>query len=159
MQTDSGTSALGSSERLAEFFSEFDSQAFLKSVIAALVLQGVKSVFPHRVDDMNAMRALIDFLDEEIDHLEASKVEIEDLLPMIELVNSLRSSGSGSFEGFESALSDLQKTMASRRNPWYEKIDFPIPASYAESYLASAGEEMNKLSIAAAKVFADNRIS
>jgi hypothetical protein len=94
-------------------------------------------------------------LEKEIDALR-SKGDIDKkwYRTLVSLRNQLRPSISGAFDGFESALRNLQLSFTSCPNPFYEEIAFTVTTPFAEAVVKDRERHLVE---AAAKAFINAR--
>jgi hypothetical protein len=115
----------------------FDIHDFMKGFVAGLVLKNRLSLRPQSPSDRRGFAKVVRKLDQKIDEFEHEKKNPELVDQLVQIANELRSSNTGGYEGFETALRSLQLTFASCPNPFYEEIAFSVPIPYAESTVES----------------------
>jgi hypothetical protein len=115
----------------------FDTHDFMKGFVAGLVLKNRLSLRPQSPSDRRGFAKVVRKLDQKIDQLEHENKNPELVDQLVQIANELRTSNTGGYEGFETALRSLQLTFASCPNPFYEEIAFSVPIPYAEATIDS----------------------
>lgn len=113
--------------------SPFDLHTFVRSFVAALVLRGVPAVRPHSPADRKGFENVLRALSQRLDQFEKQNADPQLVRQLVRILNELRPSNTGGYEGFETALRSLQLTFTSCPNPFYEEITFLIPKPYAKA--------------------------
>lgn len=107
------------------------SNTFLAGLVAFLVRQGVTSIRPRSPDDRRRFLALLGKLDDLV--AVAPRDDLARFRALVRLRNDLLPSNTGALDGIETALRNLQLSITSAPNPFYDEIAFDIPPTQAES--------------------------
>jgi hypothetical protein len=132
---------------------QMDLLQFTKAFVAELVSRDLLAVRPKSPTDRRGFAGVVRQLDSAIVKLQEESADKKQIRKLVRLVNSLRPSNTGGFEGFEAALRALQLTFSSCPNPFYEEISFDVPKPYAKATVAALPEFDRKLVDAAADAF------
>jgi recombinational DNA repair ATPase RecF len=104
---------------------------FLRGLVAYLVQQGVTSIRPRSPEDRKRFLALLNELNEAV--AKASRENLRAYRSLVRLRNELLPSNTGALDGIETALRNMQLSLTSAPNPFYDEIAFDIPPAHAES--------------------------
>lgn len=104
---------------------------FLRGLVAYLVQKGVTSTRPRSPEDRKRFLALIEKLNEIV--ASAPRDNLEEFRALVRLRNELLPSNTGALDGMETALRNMQLSLTSAPNPFYEEISFDIPQPLAAS--------------------------
>jgi hypothetical protein len=113
-----------------------DVRVFTKAFIAALVDRGLVEIRPHEETTRRGFAAVINSLDTQADTLFEQRSDVDVGRQIMRVSNALRASNTGAFDGFESALRQVQLTFTSSPNPDYDEIAFSVPRVYARAVIA-----------------------
>jgi hypothetical protein len=130
-----------------------DRQRFAKGFVAELVSRDLVAVRPKSPTDRRGFASVVRLLDKKIHELQEHDADKAQVRQLIRIVNELRPSNTGGFEGFEAALRSLQLTFSSCPNPFYEEIAFDVPKPYARATVDDLPEFGRRLVDAAADAF------
>jgi hypothetical protein len=130
-----------------------DLQRFAKAFVAELVSHDLVAVRPKSPTDRRGFASVVRLLDQMVRELQERNGDKGEIRQLIRIVNELRPSNTGGFEGFEAALRSLQLTFSSCPNPFYEEIAFNVPKTYARATVDELPEFGKKLVNAAANAF------
>lgn len=133
-----------------------DLPTFIKAFVATLVENRVDAVYPHDSRDIAGFKAVVAELDRELERAHKGKVK-EAILPLLNVVNELRPSNTGSFDGFEAALRSLQLTFTSSPNPFFNMIQFPVSRGQAKIFIEQLPPKPVILAQNAARAFMEAR--
>ena len=78
---------------------------------------------------------------------------------IVRLRNGLKPSNSGAFDNFETALRDLQLSLTSAPNAFYEDITFSVSKPYAHSIFCDMPKIQQELILKAVEAFLGSRIA
>ena len=115
-------------------------RGFIKAFIAALVTRDFVELRPHEPATRRGFGAVVDELDREADRLYGTGGGNAAARRLTRLSNALRASNTGAYDGFESALRQVQLTFTSSPNPDYDEIAFSVPKLYASAVIAQLEE-------------------
>jgi hypothetical protein len=97
---------------------------------------------------------VVDFLDEEIRRQrERPDLDRSAYMELVRVRNELKASNSGAFDAFETALRDLQLSLTSSPNAFYEEIEFNVSRPYAESLMEELPPSERQIIAGAAEAF------
>lgn len=127
---------------------------FARGFVARLIASGVSAIQPHASEDRRGFQAVVDYLDEQIRaRRDRPDLDRASYMQLVRLRNELKASNSGAFDAFETALRDLQLSLTSSPNAFYEEIEFNVSRPYALSLLGELPEFERELVAGAAEVF------
>lgn len=106
---------------------------FLRGLVAYLVQQGITSIRPRSPEDRKRFLALLNKLNQAV--AGASRENLQAFRSLVRLRNELLPSNTGALDGIETALRNMQLSLTSAPNPFYDEIAFDIPPAHAESLL------------------------
>lgn len=130
--------------------------SFMKGFVSALLLQGVSSIRPKADEDRDGLATVVELLQEEIE--KARNGDRSRFRALVALRNELQPSSVGSFDGFETALRNLQLSLTNCPNPFYEEIAFTASPSFADATLRDEfGEQERVLLQRLSTAFLDRR--
>ena len=143
---------------LAEYDEEdvlmaLDIGTFARGFVAALVIDGVKSIQPKHPDDQRQLHRMWGFIGAMASELAEQDVNEDWFMQVVSLKNDLAPGTMGAFETLETALRDLQLSFTACGNPTYEDISFTISKPFAESELERMSEEEQHVVLEAVKAF------
>jgi hypothetical protein len=133
--------------------------SFARGFVARLITSGISAIQPHAPEDRRGFQAVVDFLDNEIKRLRgaAANVDRGAYMQLVRMRNELKASNSGAFDAFETALRDLQLSLTSSPNAFYEEIEFNVSKPYAESLVGELPPFQRDLVSGAAEAFLRER--
>jgi hypothetical protein len=105
--------------------------SFIRGLVAYLVKEGVTSIRPHSPEDRKRFLALVDRLKELV--AKASRENLGAFRSLVRLRNELLPSNTGALDGIETALRNMQLSLTSAPNPFYDEIAFDITPTHAKS--------------------------
>jgi hypothetical protein len=131
----------------------FDLRTFTKAFVASLVVRDMYEVRPDDIHTRRGFDRVVRVLDEAKTALKAKGADRDFVRRVGRLANELRASNTGAFDGFETALRQVQLTFTSSPNPDYDDIVFSVSKSYAEAALADLTTDQHQIVDDAVKVF------
>lgn len=132
---------------------EFDLRAFTKAFVAALVLKDLYEVRPDDSQTRRGFNEVVRVLDEALGRLQETHADAGFIRRVRRVVNELRPSNTGAFDGFETALRKVQLTFTSSPNPDYDDIVFSVPKMYAQAAVDHLPADQKRIVEDAARVF------
>jgi hypothetical protein len=134
---------------------------FAQGFVARLVELGETAIRPKAHEDRFGLKRVIDALEAEIRMIKAqgSSIDPDWYRVLVALRNELKPSNSGAFDGFETALRNLQLSFTSCPNPFYEEIAFTVTKPYAKSVIDEYPDRERALIDCVAKAFVEARRS
>lgn len=134
--------------------SELTLGGFAEGFVAKLVAHGQTAIHPKAPEDRIGLKEVVQILEKEINALAASSgTDRAWYRALVTLRNELSPSMSGAYDGFESALRNLQLSFTSSPNPFYEEIAFNITKPFAEAVVSEFTPRQRELIARAAEAF------
>jgi hypothetical protein len=116
---------------------------FLRGLVAFFVMQGVTSIRPRSQEDRRRFLALLEKLNELVKA--SPRDDLDSYRALVRLRNDLLPSNTGALDGIETAFRNLQLSITSAPNPFYDEIAFDIPLTYAESLFEQLAPRVKEL--------------
>lgn len=136
---------------------EFDSGTFAKGFVARLITEGASAIVPRRRADRLGFQRVLGILDERIALAREQPLQRDWYKQLVRLRNELSPSNNGAFDNFESALRDLQLSLTSSPNPFYEEILFSVSAPFAHAIFEELEEGPKDIVNRSAEAFLEAR--
>lgn len=132
---------------------------FTQGFIAKLVELGETAIHPRAHEERMALRRVVDTVENELRNISSTKSPDDATWykRLVLLRNELRPSNSGAFDSFETALRNLQLSLTSCPNPFYEEIAFSVTKPYAKALFNEYPDRERSLIERAAKAFVEAR--
>ena len=124
---------------------------FFRGFIAFLVKNGVTSISPHSQEDRRRFMQLFEELNAIVD--DTPQEDRQRYRCLVRLRNELVPSNTGALDGIETAFRNLQLSLTSSPNPFYDEIAFDLPPAHAESLFQGLSEADQKVVSRAAGAF------
>jgi hypothetical protein len=116
----------------------------------------MNDMYEVRPDDLHTRRGfaqVVRVLDDAKVALKSKGADSDFVRRVGRLANELRPGNTGAFDGFETALRQVQLTFTSSPNPDYDDIVFSVSKAYAESAVAELPPDQRQIVQEAIKVF------
>lgn len=133
--------------------------SFARGFVAKLIASGVSSIRPNAPADRRGFQAIIDMLNEDIASLRRTEAADRSVyIALVRLRNSLQASNTGSFDAFETALRNLQLSLTSSPNPFYDEIAFDVSRPYAQAIFNELSPDQQRIVDKAVNAFIEERV-
>lgn len=132
-----------------------DLRTFTKAFVAGLVMRDMYEVRPDDFHTRRGFGRVVRILDEAKVKLKAEGADRDLVRRIGRLANELRASNTGAFDGFETALRQVQLTFTCSPNPEYDDIVFSVSKTYAEATVAELPHDQRRIVDDAVSVFAE----
>lgn len=131
-----------------------DVETFVRGFVAGLINSDATAIRLGSRADRRGLRQVLNTLETEIQRSQNSNGEDKDWYRyVVRLRNELRPSNNGTFDNFEMALRNLQLSLTSCPNPFYEEIAFSVSKPYAQSIISELPNPQQKLVAKAVEAF------
>lgn len=148
-----GEAQLSNAFELSGSVTAFDLRTFTKAFVACLVMRDLYEVRPDDAHTRRGFERVVRVLDDAKSALKASGADSDLVRQVGRLANELRQSNTGAFDGFETALRQVQLTFTSSPNPDYDDIVFSVSKAYAEAAVAELPSDQQQIVKKAVSVF------
>lgn len=136
----------------------FDIEAFTLGFIATLIDRDISAIQPLSPEDRRGFHMVVQMLDQEVQQMRGQGDCDQDWYrEIVRLRNGLKPSNSGAFDNFETALRDLQLSVTSAPNVFYEYITFSVSKPYAQSIIGDMPQTQQDIILKAANAFLSSR--
>lgn len=117
---------------------------FFKAWVSELVVKGEVVICPDHPDTRKALNAVRLLLESRVEKFESSG-NLDKEYMFLDLRNQFLPGNTGSFDGVERALRNLQTSLVMSPNPDYEEMVFEVSKPFAESIVAALSDEERAL--------------
>lgn len=129
---------------------------FFKAWISALVVLGERAIATDHPATRHGLKAVRNLLEQQIRESEGSG-DLKNEYAFLDLRNQFLPSNTGSYDGVERALRNLQTSLVMSPNPEYEEMVLEIPLSFAQSIVEDLPEKERLLVQKAASAYLDDK--
>jgi hypothetical protein len=130
------------------------SAEFARGFVALLISSDRTAIEPQNPRDREGFYRVYELVQQELTELkEANRRDTRWYEGLVDIRNALKPSNNGAFDGIERLLRDLQLSMTSCPNPYYEEIALTVSKPYAQSVLKKFPDNARQLVEKAGQAF------
>ena len=129
---------------------------FFKAWVSELVVEGELVICPDHPNTRRALDAVRQLLESRVTEFESSG-DLEKEYMFLDLRNQFLPGNTGSFDGVERALRNLQTSLIMSPNPDYEEMIFEVSRSFAKGVVEALSDEERELVLQAATAYIQNK--